>query len=697
MKDFETAERRRLVGVVSVGAVLLSAAGLAYLGAVSYREDRGLVASAVAEQREVAAAAAAALDVEVRAALEAAATALGASDGPLTGAEIESLKASSPLASQPFRIGARGELWLPGLVTLARRTDPVLDLIESRPRPTGERAAMLYRARLAERGTCSQDPPECRASPSDRALARRLYLRLEKGRDTGPSALLGLARLAQEGRDLRAAQQHYQVLRDRFGQDRDSDGIPYALWAELAESRLSQEPAPLLATLEAVVERRYAAPEDFLAEAVRDLRTRLATMELGKPERSRLESLSERLDRTGAARAFYADLASISRSATATPKGQARGQRTLVYRRTNEREVAGIELSPALFVPVADALSAKLLSRGEKRNWGARLVVHRLGRTVKTSEPHRTLASTGFGSLLPNLAVSLVQPERLSDPLDEIVRRRSRRHLIFSGALGLVLLFGLIATIRTAARQRDLAKLKSDFVSTVSHELKTPLTSIRMFGEMLQQGVAGSDRDREQHYQDIIVKESERLGLLIANLLDYSQIEKGARRYALAEVDLRDIAKTSISTFRRLAEGEGRAIELEVTKGTAGNFMVRADREVLVQSMLNLLGNAAKYSKHDSQISVKVRGGTTNVEVAVIDRGAGIQSGEHERIFAEFYRTEGARRSGVEGTGLGLALVRRHVKALSGQISVESEPGHGSTFTISLPRSRALGPKEERS
>src|SRR5204863_5508859 len=115
---------------------------------------------------------------------------------------------------------------------------------------------------------------------------------------------------------------------------------------------------------------------------------------------------------------------------------------------------------------------------------------------------------------------------------DRAARGQLWRYLALVGGLVLVMLFGVVATYRGAARERELGKLKSDFVSTVSHELKTPLTSIRMFAEMLREGVAGEDRERERRYHEIIVKESERLGLLIANLLDYAQIERGTRRYA---------------------------------------------------------------------------------------------------------------------------------------------------------------------
>ncbi len=675
-------ERRAALGLLSVGAVLVSAAGLAYLGAVSYRADRGIVAGAVADQRRVAQAAATEVEASVAAALEAAVDLLSAESGTPGAAELESLAQREPLASRPFRIGARGELWIPGLVSMSRPTDPVLDVLESRPRPTAERESLLYLARRAERGNCSPESGECVATAKDLARARAGYLRLVKSVETGPAALLGLSRVAIATTKQDEAVGHYRSLGERVGQYRDADGISFSLWADLGVARLRADTPSSLAMLEAVLERRYVAPEPFLAAVVAQLRERLDELELSSEQAAALRGLTDRLSLTRAASTIYADLTTVSLTAGATPRGEGRAGRTLVYRRLGEREVVGIELEPSMFKALLQ-LQAKPRHASAQ---GAQLIVHQLGTEPSADEPLRTLASTGFGSLLPNLVVSMVQPTRFRDPLDEIIRERSRRHLLFSGALGLILVFGLLATIRGTARERELAKLKSDFVSTVSHELKTPLTSIRMFAEMLQQGVAGQDRDREEHYHDIIVKESERLGLLIANLLDYSQVERGARRYALLVHDAREIAHEALATFKRLAEGEGRELVLEVGDGEASQYAVRADREVLIQSLLNLLGNAAKYSDERASVTLKVAATEDWVRFAITDKGPGIPAAEHRRIFREFYRSPEAQRSGVEGTGLGLALVKRHAAALGGEISVESVVGSGSTFTLSLPR-----------
>jgi two-component system phosphate regulon sensor histidine kinase PhoR len=242
----------------------------------------------------------------------------------------------------------------------------------------------------------------------------------------------------------------------------------------------------------------------------------------------------------------------------------------------------------------------------------------------------------------------------------------------------------MVALWRGVRRERELARLKSDFVSTVSHELKTPLTSIRMFGEMLREGVGQGDAERERRYHEVIVRESERLGRLIANVLDFAQIEKGARTYDRRAVSAPMLAGEAVDTFRRLADGEGQEIALAVLP-QAGSAQVLADREAIVQALLNLLSNAAKYGAR-RPVSVSVGADAENVRIAVADHGPGLASGEQERVFREFYRAPEARRSGVEGTGLGLALVKRHVEAHGGRIEVESAPGQGATFTIVLPR-----------
>ena len=287
-----------------------------------------------------------------------------------------------------------------------------------------------------------------------------------------------------------------------------------------------------------------------------------------------------------------------------------------------------------------------------------------------------------------HLALALVNPLGDPDPLDEVIRSRSRRYVLLTSALALALGLGLLATIRGAARARELAQLKSEFVSTVSHELKTPLTSIRMFAEMLEQGVAKGDATKMARYHGVIVAESQRLGLLIANLLDYAQIERGTRRYAIDRHEAGKLAADAVTTFETLRDpdrGSRNPIEVEVSP-EAMLAEIQVDRDVVIQAMLNLLANAAKYGGADKPIAIAVDADSDATSIAVTDQGPGIPHSEQARIFREFYRAPEAYTSGVEGTGLGLALVKRHIEAMGGRVEVASTLGHGATFTIRFPR-----------
>ena len=302
----------------------------------------------------------------------------------------------------------------------------------------------------------------------------------------------------------------------------------------------------------------------------------------------------------------------------------------------------------------------------------------------------RTIVQVPLGTQLPHLSLAVVNPWTEPDPLDAVIRERSQRHVVYTSALAIALGLGLLATIRGAVRARELAQLKSDFVSTVSHELKTPLTSIRMFAEMLEQGVAKGDLEKMARYHGVIVQESHRLGLLIANLLDYAQIERGTRRYAPSRQRIVEVARHAVATFETLRDPEHGArnpIHVEVS-AEAMRAEINVDREVLVQALLNLVSNAAKYGG-EAPIEVSVGAEQATASISVRDHGPGIPAAEQPRIFREFYRAPDAYRSGVEGTGLGLALVKRHVEALGGTVEVASAVGQGSTFTLRLPRATA--------
>src|SRR5262249_30389948 len=177
-------------------------------------------------------------------------------------------------------------------------------------------------------------------------------------------------------------------------------------------------------------------------------------------------------------------------------------------------------------------------------------------------------------------------------------------------------------------------------------------------------------------------------GLLIANLLDYAQIERGTRRYTRGRHDVAALARGAVSTFETLRDperGPRNPVEIEVSPDAMG-VSVEVDRDVVISAMLTLRANAAKYGGEQHSIEVTAGAGETDAWIAVRDHGPGIPPAEQARIFREFYRAPEAYSSGVEGTGLGLALVKRHIEAMGGWVEVASTLGHGATFTLRFPR-----------
>ena len=696
-------------------AVLASAVGIAYLGAVSYFADRGMVAAVAEQHSGLARRVAEAVTGELRLALDATAAAFegggrDASDAPsgekTAAPPLDALAAAHPIASQPIFIDADGRLVHPSLDPTASAVDSAPDqefmaLLSRAARLDPARSALLQGARRQEIGICPAESgtapgPGCRPTPRGLSEARRAYARLARHRDTGPEALLGLARLERAAERPAQAAALYRELARRFADQVDGDGMRYSLLALIGLAEVEPGAAPVLDCLRELIAGSTPVPRAARALFIEHVRGLLAGRHLERAQEAELAGLERQLAQAQSAARLAArladDLAPLARSAEPEARGRpalGAADRTLLYRRLPDGAVVGL----ALERPELERLADRAVPARE-RQAGVRAVVLAVGDSADAGSA-RALASASFGPLLPHLNLALVQDRSRPDAVAEMVRQRSRRHLALTGGLVAVLVLGLVATIRGAARERELARLKSDFVSTVSHELKTPLTSIRMFAEMLQQGVAGDDRERERRYHEIIVKESERLGLLIANLLDYAQIERGTRRYLRRPERAADVAREAVTTFARLREGEGQAVSLEVARG-AEDAQVAIDREVTVQALLNLLSNAAKYGgdeHHAIEVSVAARDGGA-IELAVRDRGPGIPKAEHERIFREFYRAPTAYSAGVEGTGLGLALVKRHVEAQGGAVELDSEPGRGATFSLLFPASPADAPVE---
>jgi signal transduction histidine kinase len=260
------------------------------------------------------------------------------------------------------------------------------------------------------------------------------------------------------------------------------------------------------------------------------------------------------------------------------------------------------------------------------------------------------------------------------------------RHFMISsflvlGALSLLLSGGIWLTFRNVSRQMELARLKSDFVSNVSHELRTPLSLIRLYAETLEMGRVNTEEKRQEYFR-IIRKESERLSAMINNILDFSRIEAGRKEYDFRETDIADLVHNTLESYRYQIEQHGFTFEEEIADDLP---RLRVDREAIARSLLNLVNNSLKYSVNEKFLRVSLYRENGAVKLEVLDHGIGIPRGEQRRIFEKFYRSGDPLVNNTKGSGLGLSLVRHIVEAHQGEIRVDSAPGQGSRFIITLP------------
>jgi signal transduction histidine kinase len=255
------------------------------------------------------------------------------------------------------------------------------------------------------------------------------------------------------------------------------------------------------------------------------------------------------------------------------------------------------------------------------------------------------------------------------------------RSFIILACLSVLIVAGLVLTRHIVSKEMGLARLKSDFVSNVSHELRTPLALIRLYAETLELGRI-TTQDKKQQYYRIIRKESERLTALINNILDFSRIEAGRKEYEFRNTDIAELVHNTLESYRYQIEQQGFAFEESIDSNLPA---VAVDREAIARALVNLINNALKYSSDEKFLGVKLyrKDGTVKLEVA--DHGIGIARRDQSKIFEKFYRAGDPLVHNTKGSGLGLSLVRHITQAHGGDIEVESMPGKGSRFILSLP------------
>jgi tetratricopeptide (TPR) repeat protein len=495
--------------------------------------------------------------------------------------------------------------------------------------------------------------------PAQRAYARLLRARV-------------LAKLGQADESLG----EYRTVLATPSEVTDEHGVPLCLYAAgpLLERRDSYEEVARLIRME-LDARRWLVPAE--AYMVRDLVAMLvrAGPESGiqlKTADGYLERISERIHRLEQALVLQEDFPLVLKTLLSNPSQKP--QRIWV---PFGQEPWLVGLAPAL--PEKQRLVIAVR--------GARIldsVLANVPYSESLPEDVRLTSSAdvegeSLGSSFPGLRLAFPA----SGP-DSLPGHWSLQRSFYVIAVCLVLcvtLFGAYLLWSDVGRELRMAEMRSQFIASVSHELKTPLTAIRMFAETLRLGRAEDSQARAE-YLDTIINESHRLTRLLNNVLDFSKIEKGKRTYRKEPASLSEVAHAAARAMQYTFAQQDFRLSVDVEDDLPD---IPVDRDAIEQAILNLLSNAMKYSGESRVIGLRVRQGPEHALIEVSDEGIGIDPAQQQRIFEKFYRMPGEGNERIPGTGLGLALVFHIVQAHGGHVEVQSQPGEGSTFSIHLP------------
>lgn len=254
-------------------------------------------------------------------------------------------------------------------------------------------------------------------------------------------------------------------------------------------------------------------------------------------------------------------------------------------------------------------------------------------------------------------------------------------YLVIFILIALLMVLGFIFTLYTLNEELRLNKMKSEFISNVSHELKSPLTSIRMMTEMLHHRRVQTE-ERKSTYYSVMMAESERLSHLIDNILDFSRMEDDRKKYNFIDLDMDDFLLKFVESIRDRIQEAKFNIHYSCPDRVP---VIKADKQALLQVFYNLIDNALKFSGTSTQIDISLFLRADELHICVKDYGIGISSKDQEKIFDRFYRGDEPQRLGIKGSGIGLTIVKKIMESHNGSLTLESNPGKGSTFCVHLP------------
>ncbi len=306
-----------------------------------------------------------------------------------------------------------------------------------------------------------------------------------------------------------------------------------------------------------------------------------------------------------------------------------------------------------------------------------------LSETVEIWEAPRYLleAFDAKGMRVPGFKIQI----RMAQPKELFVIQQ-KRVWMFGSLIAVavtVALIGFVSARRAFHRQLRLNEMKSNFVSSVSHELRAPIASIRLMAEGLKRGKI-SEPPKQREYFHFIMQECRRLSSLIENVLDFSRIEQGRKQYELEPTDVVKLVSETVKGIEPYAEEKQVRLEWSNTCGQE-NLQATMDGRAIQQALINLIDNAIKHSSNGAAVKVELGCNSHSLYISVQDGGPGIPAKEHEKIFERFYRLGSELRRETQGVGIGLSIVKHIVETHRGKIAVESEVGKGSRFTINVP------------
>ena len=276
----------------------------------------------------------------------------------------------------------------------------------------------------------------------------------------------------------------------------------------------------------------------------------------------------------------------------------------------------------------------------------------------------------------------VLQVQHTAGSIDRFVDSERNRSIAIGLVVYLVLVAGILAVVISAQRSWNFAQRQIDFVSSVSHEFRTPLAVIYSASENLADGVA-KDREQVTRYGELIKGEGKKLSGMVEQILEFAGARSGKRRYNFGRSNVADVVRNALCDAKPLLDQEGFEVESSIPQEL---YVQRVDAEALSAAIANLIQNSLKYSNRKRWLSVSASNGDGSVRIEIGDRGIGIPKSDQKRIFEPFYRSKAVVDSQIHGNGLGLSLVKEVVEAHKGGVSVESEPGRGSKFTITIPQ-----------